>query len=220
MARHTRTARRANLRSSRPPRFAVWLFQHLTRREHREALAGDLSEEYSHRSDSWYWRQVLAAIAADFRTALRSPWGSVALALVVCAGFPWNQFLLNKSFQSFLFSGIQLSWPGSFLVGIVIISAIQSAILLATLGVYVVGTNSFRRRNFLIALYPALFVLILGNTAVAISQPLPWSRLFFYYVIWRLPLFFSLVISMMRLRANSERMDFVACQLVAANGEF
>jgi hypothetical protein len=184
---------------------AAWLFQHLTRREHREALAGDLLEEYSRRSDSWYWRQVLAAIAADFRTTLRSPWVSVALALVVCGAFPWNQLFLNERFQSFLLAGIQMSWPVSFLVGIAIISAFQGVILLAALCAYIVGTDRLHSRGFLIALYPALLVLTLGNTAVAISQPLPWSRLIFYYVIWRLPLFFSLVISMMRVRATSER---------------
>ncbi len=184
---------------------AVWLFQHLTRREHREALAGDLLEEYSRRSDSWYWRQVLAAIAVDFRTSLRSRWVSVALALLLCGAFPWKQLFLSERFQSFLFAGIQLRWPGSLLVGIAIITAFQGVILLAALSAYVVGTNNFHRRNFLSALYPALFVLILGNAAVAISQPLPWSRLFFYYVIWRLPLFFSVVISMMRVRVNSER---------------
>jgi hypothetical protein len=175
------------------------------RREHREALAGDLLEEYSRRSDSWYWRQVLAAIAADFRTTLRSPWVCVVFALVVCGAFPWKQLFLNGRFQSFLFAGIQLSWPGSLLVGIAIISAFQCVILLAALSAYVVGTNNFHPRNFLIALYPALLVLILGNAAVAVSQPAPWPRMFSYYLIWRLPLFFSLVISMMRVRANAER---------------
>lgn len=193
------------MRSSRPPVLAVWLFQHLTRREHREALAGDLLEEYSRRSDSWYWRQVIAAIAADFRTTLRSRRVSVALALVVCGAFPWKHFFLSEKVQSLLRAGIQLSWPGSFLVGIAIISAFQSVILLAALCAYIVGTDRLHPRGFLIALYPALFVLILGNTAVAISQLIPWSRLVFYYVIWRLPLFFSLVISMMRVRVNSER---------------
>jgi hypothetical protein len=194
------------LKLSRPPVLATWLFEHLTRRGHHEALAGDLLEEYSRRrSDTWYWRQVLAAIAADFSTELRSHWVSVVFALVVCGTIPSKQLSLNARFQSFLFSGIQLSWPVSFLVGIAIISAFQSAILLAALSVYVVGTKSFHLRSFLIALYPALLVLALGNTAVTISQVLPWPRLFFYYVIWRLPLFFSLVLSMRVVRANAGR---------------
>jgi hypothetical protein len=184
------------------------MFEHLTRRDHREALAGDLLEEYSRRSDSWYWRQVLAAIAADFRTTFRSRWVGVAIALIVCGAFPWNQLFLNQRFQSFLFAGIQLSWPRSFLVGIAINTAFQGVVLLAVLGAYVVGISNFHTRSFLIALYPALLVLTLGNTFVAISQPAPWPRLFFYYVIWRLPLFFSLVISMMRVRPTSERSGF------------
>jgi hypothetical protein len=194
------------LKLSRPPVLATWLFEHLTRREHHEALAGDLLEGYSRRrSDRWYWRQVLAAITADFCTELRSRWASVVFALVVCGTIPWKQLFLNAGFQSFLFSGIQLSWPASFLVGIIIISAFQGAILLAALSVYVVSTNSFHPRGVLIALCSGLLVLALGNTAVTISQVLPWPRLFFYYVIWRLPLFFGLILSMWVASANAGR---------------
>ncbi|HUZ93394.1 MAG TPA: hypothetical protein VMU57_00620 [Edaphobacter sp.] len=43
---------------------ASWLLKHFTFGPHREALTGDLSEELqSGRSPSWYWRQVLSAIA-------------------------------------------------------------------------------------------------------------------------------------------------------------
>jgi hypothetical protein len=126
-------------------------------------------------------------------------------ALVVCGAIPWKQLFLNARFQSFLFLGIQLNWAASFLVGIAIVSAFQGAILLAALSVYVVGTNSFHPRSFLIALYPALLALVLGNTAVTISQVLPWPRLFFFYVIWRLPLFFGLILSIRAVRASAGR---------------
>src|ERR1700688_3040243 len=67
MARHPRTTRRADLKSSRPPVLAAWLFEYLTQHEHHEALAQDLLEEYiRRRSDMWYWRQGVAAILADF----------------------------------------------------------------------------------------------------------------------------------------------------------
>jgi hypothetical protein len=98
------------LKLSRPPALATWLFEHLTRREHHEALAGDLLEKYSRRqSDTWYWRQVLAAIAADFCTEFHLHWVSVVFALAVCGAIPWKQLFLNAGFQSFLLSGIQLS---------------------------------------------------------------------------------------------------------------
>jgi hypothetical protein len=182
---------------SRPPALATWLFESLTRREHREALAGDLLEEYNRRrSDTWYWRQVLAAVVANFRTELRSRRVSVVFALVVCGVIPWTQLFLNKGFQSFLVTGIQLKWPGSFLVGIALISVVQSTILLAALIIFIASTNGFHSRRFWIGFCAALFVLAVGNTVVAILQVLPWPRPFFYYVVWRLPLFFSLIVSM------------------------
>jgi hypothetical protein len=196
MAWGTRTTRRANLRSLRPPVLAVWLFQHLTRREHREALAGDLLEEYSRRqSDAWFWRQVFAAVAVDFRTELRSRWVGVIFALVVCGSIPLKQLFLNARFQSFLFSGIQLNWPASFVAGIAMVFAFHGAVLLAALIVYVLSANCFQPRSFLISFASALLVLAIGDTVVVTSQVLPWPRMFFYFVIWRLPLFFSLVLS-------------------------
>lgn len=183
------------MKLSRPPVLATWLFEHLTRREHRDALCGDLLEKYGRRrSDTWYWRQVLAAIAADFST-FRSRWLSVVFALVVCGTIPWKQLFLDATFQSFLFSGIQMTWPVSFLVDTAIISAFQGAILLAALSVFVFSTNRFQPRAFRIAFCLALLVLSLGNSVVALSQVLPWPRPLFYYVIWRLPLFSSLVLS-------------------------
>jgi hypothetical protein len=195
------------LKSPRPPVLAAWLFEHLTQREHREALAGDLLEEYiRRRSDTWYWRQVVAAIVADFSAELRVRWVSVVFALAVSGTIPWNQLFHNARFQSFLYSGIKLSWPASFLAGIAILSAFQGVVVLVALGIYVLGVKSFRPLSFLIALGRALLVLTLANTAVTISQVFPWPRLIFYYVLWRLPLFFSLVISMRRVApANAAR---------------
>lgn len=131
--------------------------------------------------------------------------GSFAFALLICGTIPWKQLFLNARFQSFLFSGIQLIWPASFLVGVAIISAFQGAILLAALSVFIVGTKSFHPRSFLIALFSALLVLALGNTAVTVVQVLPWPRLFFYSVIWQLPLFFGLVLSTWIVSANAGR---------------
>jgi hypothetical protein len=76
------------------------------------------------------------------------------------------ELFLNERFQSFFFPGIQLSWPGSFLVWIAVISTFQGLILVAALGAYIVGTNSFRPHYFLIALYPALLVLILSLSII------------------------------------------------------
>jgi hypothetical protein len=150
---------------------AACLFEHLTGREHREALAGDLLEEYSRlRSDTWYWRQVLAAIVADFSTELRTRWVSVIFALVVCGTVPWKQLFHSARVQSFLSSGIQINWLASLLAAVAIMCAFQGAILLMALGIHVLGTKSFHPRSLLIALCPALLVLALGNTAVTLYK--------------------------------------------------
>ncbi len=53
------------------PRFATWLLARLGDRYRRDALIGDLAEEYQRgRSSSWYWRQALCALAASGRRAL------------------------------------------------------------------------------------------------------------------------------------------------------
>lgn len=54
------------MKSADPPKLASWLLEHAGSRYRREALAGDLVEQYrAGRSDAWYWRQVLWAIAAS-----------------------------------------------------------------------------------------------------------------------------------------------------------
>jgi hypothetical protein len=46
-----------------PPRWASWLLRHLADRYRRDALAGDLHEEYLRRqSNAWYVLQVCGAI--------------------------------------------------------------------------------------------------------------------------------------------------------------
>ena len=56
-----------------PPRLAVWLVEHLASPYQREALAGDLLEEYQHRrSPGWYWKQVGAVLAFAGARRLRA----------------------------------------------------------------------------------------------------------------------------------------------------
>ena len=56
----------------RPPILATWLLEHLTDRYRRDALVGDLVEEYRcGRSYGWYWRQALSALFAAGLNAVR-----------------------------------------------------------------------------------------------------------------------------------------------------
>lgn len=51
------------MKTSHPPRLAVWLLKHFGPETNLEALIGDLHEAFTlGKSNAWYWRQVFAAI--------------------------------------------------------------------------------------------------------------------------------------------------------------
>lgn len=69
-----------------PPPLPSWALEHLTSRDRDDALCGDLLEAYhAGRSDTWYWRQVLAACVLSWSQSLsaRGP------ALVFALGWSW-----------------------------------------------------------------------------------------------------------------------------------
>jgi hypothetical protein len=46
-----------------PPACATWLLERFSGRYRRDALLGDLLEEYRRgRSDAWYWREAMVAV--------------------------------------------------------------------------------------------------------------------------------------------------------------
>jgi signal peptidase I len=60
------------MKRARPPTLATWFLDRLGDKYRRDALVGDLLEEYRRgRSNAWYWRQVLWAMIASGRSALR-----------------------------------------------------------------------------------------------------------------------------------------------------
>ena len=91
-------------RNTRPPALAFWLLSRTLRGARQDALMGDLEKEYQRgRSQSWYWRQALLAIASHVlthRPARLVIFG--ALRLVAIAGLiiaatldaKWPLFLL------------------------------------------------------------------------------------------------------------------------------
>jgi hypothetical protein len=182
------------MKSSQPPSFATWLLEHLVPCGENEALAGDLLEDYSQgRSAAWYWRQVVVAIMVGFSRELRARWLTIMFAVVVSGGVPWSQIWHNSEFHFLVVWGFGLPWPVSLFFSIAFLSAFEAVILLVALSVYLVATRSFNLRSFLKGLLVALLVLGLGNIGVTVLWVLQLPHLLFYYVIWRLPLFFGLV---------------------------
>ena len=48
---------------SRPPRLAEWLLRAMLRHQDRDAVLGDLAEEFDAHGRAWYWKQVFASAA-------------------------------------------------------------------------------------------------------------------------------------------------------------
>lgn len=80
------------MRSRQPPAFATKLLGRLVVGPNREALAGDLIEQYqSGRSRGWYWRQVLTAIAVDVASYVRTH--KLALLFAVAIGWAFTHLV-------------------------------------------------------------------------------------------------------------------------------
>ena len=70
------------MKEHHPPFIATWLISHWGDKYRREALVGDLIEEYQRgRSDAWYWMQVARALCAGATSGL--PRGAVLYRMVV-----------------------------------------------------------------------------------------------------------------------------------------
>lgn len=67
MARSPAVKGKSDMRHFPPPNLATWLLKNFGTCRMNDCLIGDLLEEYgSGRSDAWYWKQVLMAVAIAF----------------------------------------------------------------------------------------------------------------------------------------------------------
>ena len=76
----------------RPPAVASWLLKHFGCGPNTEAVLGDLSEQYVHKSRTWYWRQVLKGIPVSIvKEALGHK--AIAARAIVAGCIAWFVFL-------------------------------------------------------------------------------------------------------------------------------
>jgi hypothetical protein len=104
----------AQMKSTAPPALAAWLLEHLAMGPRNESLAGDLLEEFSSgRTDGWYWRQTLSAIAIVSSQALLNRGPIVAFAFLWSTLVPaWIQGLDNLERHLQFHQRLQqLNWP-------------------------------------------------------------------------------------------------------------
>jgi hypothetical protein len=103
------------MKSANPPRLAVWMLEHFGSEVNLEALAGDLLEDYAQgRSNAWYWRQVLAALA--WRKHLFMLIVGICLAWFLSSPSSWrNTPVLSRPLDMAVFAAI--FWAGILLPG-------------------------------------------------------------------------------------------------------
>lgn len=88
---------------------AIWLLEHLAPRYRREALAGDLMEEFHHRrSLTWLWSRVLQAVSLRIRPATPRTGGG-ASAAGRRAGQYWRDYRGALTFM-ILMLGFRSAW--------------------------------------------------------------------------------------------------------------
>jgi hypothetical protein len=136
------------------------------------------------------------AILVGFSKELQTRWIGIVFAIIYSSAIPWKQIWQNLKIQSLLLLGLKLAWPVSLIYQIGFLTLLDAVALLAALSVYLGVTRSLNLSRFLRGLLVALLVLSLGNVAVAFLWVMHLPPLFFYYVVWRLPLFLGLVLAM------------------------
>lgn len=90
----------------KPPRLATWVLKAFGGGRAKEALAGDLIEEWRHgHSRTWYWKQVLVAVGIGFCTEI---WAHRVIAARAIAtgwlasyaiGYVWSRTLIGPYYD-------------------------------------------------------------------------------------------------------------------------
>lgn len=153
-----------------PPFLAAWMLEHWTPGGCNHALAGDLREVFrSGRSNGWYWRQVLSALAIDCAREVRvhyaallfaALWSTLAPAWLLSVAGLERYLHLSDHFST-------MDWPWS---------------TLSDLGVILASNLLFLWAGILLFLLPDLWLTgNLGLRALARGVGASWPALF---VLW------------------------------------
>lgn len=141
----------------------------------------------------------------SFSEQLRTGWIAILFAVIVSTAFPYKQIWHSSEFERVFGWLITFPWPWSMFFGIAFWSVFEAGILFVAFAAYLGATRRLSPRNFSKGSLAALVALALGNLGVNALLVLHPSHFIFYYVIWRLPLFFGLVLAMWMARSRTAR---------------
>jgi len=130
----------------------------------KDALAGDLLEEFGHRcSAGWYWRQVLMAMFVGFSKELSRQWRAAGFALVWTIASVVASRVLHQStqFRSMFRWALTHDWPESCVLSMSMDISPQILMWWLGLGLYLVMMRSFSATRFARGLIISLFCMLL-----------------------------------------------------------
>lgn len=219
------------MRSATPPVPATWILEHLTPGANTNDLVGDLAEEFRcGRSVTWYWRQVLVAMAIGICRELRRSTPVLAFVLLWSTLAPVWWFYVERSrpLLQLFDAAVALRFPYSTLCLIVIRMGPDLAFIWLGLSIYALFQSTTVRLTSLQRLWkcfaistPVFFVALLGcgyfldlrlSTRGVTVLSLFTQRQFLLY---RLPFFLTLLLSIWGLRPRAADDASDASQSVA-----
>ena len=138
-------------------------------------------------------------------------WLAIIFAAVVSEAVPYRQIWYSSKFQSVLEWEVRELPTSHLLVYLyAFFPVLEALVLLVAFGAYLGAMRSLNLRGFLKGLLAAVLLFAITFSAVipllTFVMPLLLillPRLFFYYVVWRLPLFISLVVGIFVARKAS-----------------
>ncbi len=168
------------MRSTMPPRLAVWLLEHLIPGERNDALAGDLLEEFrSGRSAAWYWRQVLSCVAITNTRVVKAHAGALLFAGLWALLAPaWVPLTRLGMFPRLDHAILNLAWPWSAICNLALAFSLLFSFVWAGLLIYLVLEGltaehfSFRRLRSCVLRSAAVFIpLYVGFRSLTLIFP-------------------------------------------------
>jgi hypothetical protein len=174
--------------AGRPPSVATSLLKRLGPSERNESLVGDLLEEFQSRgSRTWYWKQVLAAIAVDAGRDIRVHKGLAVRAMVTGFGtlilFSW---LLTRFALNVLAQEVPPSWwtyHPTYPRGVEVLAALLMCVATFSSGWIVARLH----RAHLAGMVLAYFVSFLSYGLVLVAtvpQRIPYHSYAYNLLVW------------------------------------
>lgn len=205
------------MKSQQPPAAATWLLEHFACKSRRDALIGDLEEEFAHgRSKAWYWRQALLAVSGEIIRETGAVWTAAAVAMLWASAmfvFPLYVRAVTRTaaFSAVVGWGMRLAFPFSMIYGVAVFNLASTFLLIAALLIYLGVLDGLRVRSVLIGSISGWIVMEASSLGWAIlpsSLLVPRSALFRSLVV-SVPLFFGVLAAIWAGRRAGSREESV-----------